>query len=440
MLVFFIYFIGDYMTINDLIKIVNGESKLNSDLLINKIKTDSRKIEYGDVFVALKGLNYNGNLYVLDALKNGAIACIVDDNIDYDNCIKVSDTYKSLFYIGNYIRNKYNIPLIAITGSNGKTTTKDLITHILESEYKVLKNDGSKNNLIGISNTLFKLNNEHEIIVMELGSNHLGEISYLSKMCNPTYSVITNIGSSHIGYFKTKRNIFKEKISILDGMKEKKLIINGDDKYLNKIKCYKCGINKKNNLIAYNIHNDINNVSFNIYLDKEYKIKFNNPGKHFINDILLAIKVCLDYGVNIETITERINNFTIAEKRMNLIKCGNNTILSDCYNSSYESIKAGLDSIKNIKCNKVLIIGDILELGKYSKRIHKRINKLLNNIENKEVLTVGIYSKYIKGKNFLTPNELINYLNNNPINNSLIYIKASRKIGLDAVVKYLQKK
>ena len=321
------------MTLNEIIKVINGKSNIDSEEIIKEIKTDTRKINKGDIFIAIKGKNYDGHDFIDDALKKGAIACIVENSIN-DKCIKVNSTIESLFLVGNYMRNKYNIPLIAITGSNGKTTTKDLLYHILSSKYNVLKNEGSKNNIIGVSDTLFKLNNDHELIVMELGTNHLGEISYLSKMCNPNLGIITNIGSSHLEYFKKRKNIFKEKISILDGINNKNLIINGDDKYLKKLKYFKCGLNKKNDLKAYNIKEYIDHIEFYIYLDKEYKIIFNNPGKHFINDILLAIKTALDYKIKINTIIERIENFKLTDKRMNIIKIKNNILINDCYNAS----------------------------------------------------------------------------------------------------------
>jgi len=353
--------------------------------------------------------------------------------------IKVNSTYESLFLLGNYFRRKYNIPLIAITGSNGKTTTKELIVHILKSKYNILYNKESKNNIIGISNTLFKLNKKYNLIVMELGSNHIGEISYLSKMCNPNTSIITNIGSSHLGYFKTKKNIFKEKTSIIDGMIDNNIIINGDDKYLKKLNYYKCGLNKNNDLIAYNIYEYENYITFNINIDKEYKIVFNNPGKHFINDILLAIKVCMDYNIKIEEIIKRINSFKLVNKRMNIIRNKSNVIINDCYNSSYESIKAGLNYIKKINKDKILIIGDILELGKYSNKIHKKINKLLMGFENTKIYTVGKYTKSINGINFNNSNELLNHLKEIKIDNSYIYIKGSRGMNLDIVSDYFIK-
>ena len=428
------------MTLNELIKTVDGKTDINSNIEIKDIKTDSRKIKRGDIFISLKGDKYDGHNYIDEAIKKGATLCIIDKDIKNDKCIKVENTYKCLYDIANYIRNKYNIPLIAITGSNGKTTTKELIVHILKSKYNVLYNSDSNNNIIGVSDTLFKLNNKHDLIVMELGSNHMGEISMLSNMCNPTTSIITNIGSSHLEYFKTRKNIFKEKLSIIDGMKQKQLIVSGDDRYLKKLKCYKCGINSNNDLIAYNIYEEKDYITFKIYVDKEYKVIFNNPGKHFINDILLAIKVCLDYGINKKTIINRIKSFKLVNKRMNIINTKDNIIINDCYNSSFESIKAGIEYMNNISDNKIFIIGEILELGKYSKKIHKKINNLLKNINRKNIFTVGKGTKYVKGNYFDNVDDLIKYLEENPINNSYIYIKGSRRVNLDKVVDYLQEK
>lgn len=424
------------MTLNELIKVIRGTSVINSEEVINEIKTDTRKLNKGDVFIALKGNNYNGEDFVIEALEKGALACIVENNIN-DKCIKVKDIKETLLLLGRYIRRKYNIPLIAITGSNGKTTTKDLLSYILSSKYNVLKNEGNKNNLIGVSDTLFKLNENIDIIVMELGTNHLGEISYLSKMCEPNIGIITNIGSSHLEYFKTRKNIFKEKLSVIEGMKDKKLILNGDDKYLKKIFGYKCGLNKNNDLKAYNIKEHIDYITFNIYLDKEYEIIFNNPGKHFITDILLVIKCCLIYGIDIETIIDKIKTFKLTDKRMNLIKLKNNILINDCYNASLESVVGGINYLKNIKEKKILIIGDILELGKHSKKIHKKINRKIKKLKEKEVYTVGNYSKYIKGKHFNNVEELIEYFKSKETSNSYIYVKGSRRMNLDKFIEFI---
>ena len=308
------------MDLNKIMDIVNGkclnEFKNNN---INKIVTDTRKLKKNDLFIALKGKNYNGHDYINSIKKASGI--IIDEDIKITTkipVIKVDSTYKVLYQIGTYFRNKYDIPLIAITGSNGKTTTKELISYILESKYNVLKNSGNKNNIIGVSDTLFKLNKTHEIIVMEMGMNHKGEISELSCMCKPNIGIITNVGTSHIGLLKSRRNIYKAKLEITEGLSGT-LIVNGDDRYSKRIKkSYKCGKNYNNDLIAYNIYCNSEILEFSIYLDKEYRIKFNSPGIHFINDILIAIKTCLMYDIDINTIIDRINEFKMVDSRMNI--------------------------------------------------------------------------------------------------------------------------
>ena len=418
------------MFLSEIIYILGCEYFIK-DKRIKEIKIDSRNLNKGDLFICIN----NGHNYIEEAVRKKVSAIIVDRDIEYDidiPIIKVGNTIKALGIISSYIRNKYNGIVIAITGSNGKTTTKELLSFILNNYGKVLKNIGTENNHIGVPKALLKLNNSYNYVVLELGTNHIGEIEYLTNIVKPDYAIITNIGTNHIGYFKSKKNIFKEKISISN----KNLIVCGDDKYLKKLNAYKCGINKNNDLIAYDIYEGIDYITFNIYLDKEYKIVFNNPGKHFISDILLAIKVCLDYKIDIDTIIDRISSFKLINKRMTIIKSNNNIIINDCYNASLESIKSGIEYMNNIKEDKVFIIGDILELGKHSKRIHKKINKLL---KKENVYTVGNYSKYIKGNPFNNVDELINYLNINKIENKYIYIKGSRRMNLDKIVEYLKK-
>ena len=419
------------MIISEIYKIFDIDIK--DDRKINGIKTDTRILEKNDIFIALKGKNYDGNDYIEEALSRGAIMCITE--IEHDKCIRVDNTFDALYKIGKYIKDKYNKPLIAITGSNGKTTTKELLSYILSSKYNVLKCNNSHNNIIGVTETLFKLDDSYDLIVMELGTNKIGEISYLSKLCNPDLSIITNIGSSHLEFFGNKKTIFKEKYSIVDGMKIPRLIVNGDSTYLKKLNKFKCGIKKHNDLIAYNIKIYETYLTFNIKLDEEYLIKFNTPCKHFINDILLAVKASLDYGVDIDTIIDRISTFNMLDKRFNIEKYDNVTIINDCYNSSYESIMGGIDYLKKLKGKKLLIIGDILELGKYSKKIHKKINYKLKFLCNKDIITVGKYSKYIRG---------IHYNKSSDVNKidiskyKYIYIKGSRKINLETVYDYIK--
>lgn len=420
------------MTIKELMNLFDLDSDL--DIRINSIKTDSRNIEENDVFIAIKGKTYDGNDYIEEAFSRGAILCITE--IDYVNSIKVDNIHDAIFKIGKYIRSKYDIPLIGITGSNGKTTTKELLEHILSSKYKVFKNELNHNTLIGVTTELSKLDDSYDIIVMEFGSNKIGEISELSKLCSPDLAIITNIGTSHLKYFKTTENIFKEKYSIIDGMKIPRLIVNGDSKYLNKLKKYKCGTKLNSDLVAYNIKVYDDYLTFNIFIEKEYLVRFNSPCKHFVNDILLAIKASFDYGIDVDTIIDSISTFKMIDRRFEIEKINNITIIKDYYNSSYESVVGGINYLKGKKGKKLLILGDILELGDYSKKIHKKINFRLKFLHNKDIITVGKNSKYIKGTHFNKAEDVLIDLKKY----KYIYIKGSRRINLDIVYNYIKSK
>ena len=429
------------MDLNKIIEITDGQI-LNEfkNKIIHNIVTDSRKVKKNDLFIALKGEKYNGHDFINHIKKASGI--IIDEEVEIKTkipVIKVNSTQESLYQIGKYYRDKLDIPLIAITGSNGKTTTKELIRYILESKYNVLNNKENYNNLIGVSNTLFHLKDSHDIIVMELGMNHRGEIEKLAQMCSPNLGIITNIGSSHLKYLKSRRNIFKAKMELTNYLKGD-LIVNGDDKYLKKVKhSFKCGRNYDNDLIAYNIYHNQDLIEFSIFLDKEYRIRFNNPSLHFINNILIAIKTCLLFDIDIKTIIKRINDFEMVNNRMKINKKKNITLIDDSYNANYESVKAGLETLKEIPNNKMIILGDMLELGKYSFYYHYKVNFILNKICHKEVLTVGKYTKHIKGKHFMNNRELINYLKQKKLDNYYIYIKGSHGMHLEEIANWINK-
>ena len=406
------------MKLSEINKILNG--KINKDITFNKIRTSSKEIEKGDLFLAIN----KGHDYINEAIKNGATAIISEKYLDIPS-IKVDDSILALGQIAHYIRNLYNIPLIAITGSVGKTTTKELIYLVLSKKYKVLKSNKNQNNHIGLPLTLLNLDETYDIVVTELGMNHFNEISYLSKICNPDYAIITNIGTAHIGNLGSKKNILKAKLEILDGMNEKKLIINNEDKYLKKIKntikVDTKSLNIKNIKFGFIQEFDIEDVHFVF-----------NSFKHLLDDVYIAIKVGLLFNIDLNLISEAISEYQTMDGRLNIIN-KEYKIIDDSYNSSYEALIGGLDILKNESNKKFIILGDMLELGKYSIKYHKKINKHLNKIKNKEVLLIGNYTKLIKGIHFDSIDEIIGYLKNNIKENNIIYIKGSRKFNLDKI-------
>ena len=413
------------MHLSEINKVVDGI--IYNDVYINKIKTNSKEIEKGDLFLAIN----KGHDYINEAINNGAVAIISEIDVDNIPYIKVNSSIAALGKIANYIRNKYSIPLIAITGSVGKTTTKELISLVLSKKYKVLKSLKNNNNHIGLPLTLLNLDDSYDIIVAELGMNHQGEIDYLSKICNPNYAVITNIGSAHIGNLGSKKNILKAKLEILNGMKDGYLIINNDDKYLKKIKYKniikvdKSSLNIKNLNYQDNIEFDINNIHFKI-----------NTYKHLLIDFLIAIRIGMIFNVDLNLISEALVEYQNSEGRLNIIK-SKYTFIDDSYNSSFESLIGGLEMLKDENKFKYIIIGDMLELGKYSYKYHKKINKYLKKINNKQVLLIGKYTKVIKGKHFNNVENIINYLKENINTDDIVYIKGSRMMHLDKIKETL---
>jgi len=434
------------MNLNEIIKITKG--KLISGEITNKtlgkLCVDSRKIEQNDIFVAIKGENVDGNNYIEDIIDISSLI-ITTKNIKYSSktpIIKVKNAYKAITKIGKYNRTKHiNKPLIAITGSVGKTTTKELISQILNTEYNVLKTEGNKNNELGVPLMLSQINDNHEIIVLELGMNHRNEIKRLTKICKPDIAIITNIGTAHIGNLKSQKNILKAKLEIITKMKNKTLIINGNDKFLKTIKKI-----KKLKIIKTKKINDViinNKLNFKVNINKKsYQISYPTPNKCLIDNINIAIETAKLYNIKPENIINTINNFKQVKNRSNIINLNNNiTLIDDTYNASLESIKGSLELLKNTKNKKLLILGDVLELGKKTKEIHKQIETEIDKVKNIKTITVGENTKIIKqGKHFNNNQEIINYLEQKELKNITILIKGSRRMHLEEIKDYLTNK
>ena len=432
------------MTIKEILKITHGKiiSGEYKNKEVGKICIDSRIIIPNDIFITLKGNKTNGYNYIKDVIEIASVI-ITNKKIKLKSktpIIKVRNTKQALKKIGIYNRKKYiDKPVIAITGSVGKTTTKELITEIFKTKYNVLATSGNMNNEIGVPITLSQINKNHDIIILELGMNHLKEIEKLSKMCKPQTAIITNIGTSHIGNLKTQENILKAKLEITKYLNHGNLIVNGSDFYLNKIK-----ENKKYSLIKTSERN-VNNIYKNdkLYFDiniknKTYKIEFNIPNKYLIENILLAIKVSTIYQIPVNNIITAINNFKAPQKRSNIIKLNNNiTLIDDCYNASLESIISSLSMLENNE-NNIIILGDVLELGKLTEKIHKKIEEELKKLPNIEVITIGNNTKIIElGTHFDNNSELINYLKTKNLNNKTVLIKGSRNMHLEEIKEFI---
>lgn len=379
---------------------------------------DTRTIEQGDTYIGIKGEKFDGNLFWKEAFHKGADIVIIEEcelnpkDLDtykqQNKCmIQVRDTILAIGQMASYKKKCYQgkLKVIGITGSVGKTSTKDMIASVASQKYKTLKTEGNNNNNIGLPLTILRLQ-EEEVAVIEMGMNHLGEISYLSKIAKPDLAIITNIGTSHIGNLGSRQNILKAKLEILEGMEQKKLIINSDNDLLNQwnleekgeIEVHTFGIHQESEFQAEDIELQENSSQF-ICNTQEEKISLNVPvaGEHFILNALCATAVGKLLGLNQEQIKNGIENFQLTAKRMEIKHLKNNILLiNDSYNASYESMKAAIVSLKNRKAKrKIAVLGDMFELGEFSEKLHREVGKeiYLNSIDL--LYLIGENARYI---------------------------------------------
>lgn len=452
--------------VKDIVKVTGGELVCgNAETVCENFYRDSRIATNGDVYLGIKGKNFHGSTFYKEALENGATGCIIQDieiseeDINtYKNkfIVKVKDVVKALGQIAEYKRSLYNIPVIGITGSVGKTSTKDIIAGVMETKYNVLKTDANHNNEIGLPLTILKLK-EHDALVLEMGMSSFGEISWLTQISKPTTAVITVIGSSHIGELGSRENILKAKLEILEGLsKNGALIINNDNDLLNlwnknnvdKHKHITYGIENQSNLVAKNIKVNENGTVFTAEIQgKEYTVKVPVAGKHFIYNSLAAIAVGLENNIKVEKIIQGIANFSLTKSRMEILKNKKNvTIINDCYNASYESVKAALEYTSTLKANKkIAVLGDVLELGDFSKQMHQKMGEevINNNIdvlvtvgkEAKEIANTVLESKKnIEVHSFASNIDAISLLKEKMQENDVILVKASHGMHFEEIV------
>ena len=359
------------LSFEEILKAIDGEVLVENKKEFNKVCIDTRKIEKNNIYFALKGENFNGNEFVIEAFNKGASIAIIDEVLYKDNkevrgtIIKVENSEKALLDLAKFYRAKLGLKVIGVTGSCGKTSTKDLIAALLSEKYKVFKTKGNFNNQIGLPLMVLELDKSIDVAVLEMGMSDLGEIDILANCARPDIAVITNIGLSHIENLKTQDNILKAKSEIFNYFNENNiLIINGEDEYLSKIKnkCFeiiKIGYNHEYDINAYNIILREDNSTFNISLDnQEYKFDLPMLGKHNILNCMLAIGVAKKLNVTIEEMIKGINNLEATSMRLEIIKNRSNIIINDCYNASPDSMKSSLDVLNTYKDKrKVAILG-----------------------------------------------------------------------------------
>lgn len=462
------------LKIKDILKCTNGKLIIgDTEKECKNYSKDTRTIKKGDTYIGIKGEKFDGSSFWKDALNNGAETVIIN-NIKLDeieeykkqnkNIIQVEDTIKAIGEMASYKmkiqKEKYNLKVVGVTGSVGKTSTKDIIANVLSKKYKVLKTEGNNNNHIGLPLTILRLQDE-EIAVIEMGMNHFGEISYLTKIAKPDIAVITNIGTSHIGNLGSRENILKAKLEILEGMDKKKIVINNDNDLLNKwylenknnIEIHTFGIKNESEFNAKNIKLKENSSEF-ICENKNEKINIEVPvgGEHFILNALCGLTVGKLLNLNNEEIKNGIKDFKLTAKRMEINHLKNNiTIINDSYNASYESMKASISNLKNMNGErKIAVLGDMFELGDFSEKLHKEVGTEIYKNKIDKLYLIGNYSKFIgeeaekegyKKENifyFENKDELFNNLKNNLKSGDVILIKASNGMKLFEIAEKLK--
>jgi len=404
-----------------------------------KICTDTRKIKEGGIFFALRGNNFNGNKFAKKAIDDGCSFAIVDERKFATNkkTLLVSNVLETLQNLARYHRKELSIPIIGITGTNGKTTSKELIHSVLNTEINCYATKGNLNNHIGVPLSILEINHNSKIAIIEMGANHKNEITLLCDIAKPTHGVITNIGSAHLEGFKNLQGVIDTKNELFNFIKEHNgtAFVNSEDKLLlnlsKEIKRITYG--KKGSCIGSLIENTpYLSIKFN-----NTKINTNLIGEYQFDNIMLAVCIGKKFSINDLNIKDAIESYIPKNNRCEVIETKKNRLILDAYNANPSSMEAMIISFsKQIDTNKLCILGDMLELGEQSKKEHLAILELLNNLRIDAILIGEEFSK-ISNKAFKNRNKFELFLKAHPIKKRTILLKGSRGISLEKLTKYL---
>ena len=449
--------------VTDIEKILNAKkANITSNVEITGIAIDSRKVKQGDLFIPFLGENVDGHNYIESAFKKGAAASLSlkDDFVSNNNIIYVDDSYEAIQTLAKHYLESLNAKTVAITGSNGKTTTKDIITSVLSTKYKVHKTQGNFNNELGVPITILAAPEDSEILVLEMGADGFGQLDFLSKLVEPDYTVITNIGESHIEFFKSREGIAKAKFEITNGMKKDGYFVyNGDEVLLktlvdsSKINATSCGENSYNDIILENYTITRDKIDFKLNIsDEQYFTKL--KGKHNLYNIMFATAIASKIGLTNEEIRKAIENTVeITGMRLQSIPYKEDSlIINDAYNASPTSMKAGVDVVNSYDDfdYKTLVLGSMFELGPNEVNYHGEVGEYISENTNDidlvisvgelaENITKQIKNDKIKTLHFSTTAEVSEYLKNNKHKNEVILFKASRSMKLETIIEEITK-
>ena len=438
---------------------------MSENSTVNDIVIDSRKANKDNAFVAIIGENLDGHNFINSAINQGCKTIIKNKNSNVDienkeiNVIEVEDTQIAFGDIAKYYKEKFEIPFIAVTGSVGKTTTRDMVHSTISARYNALKNVGNLNNHFGVPLTLFNLNKEHEAAVIEMGMSNFGEIEYLANMVQPQIGIISNVGYSHVEHLGSREGIFKAKMEVTANFDSNSLlIINGDDDCLKTLKdkdlVYQLktfGFEKNNDIYCEDYKMTDDSITFTAVIDGNHEEFFiPTVGEHNIYNAMAAILVGINLNMTIEEIKEGLKNFQCTKNRLDIIKTNNITIIDSVYNASIDSMNATLSILGRYNNRRVAILGDMFEMGEYAEFAHRQVGKFAAN--NMDVMVaIGKDAEYIvkelieTGVNpenlyhFNTKEEAIDKLDDIIKENDVVLVKASRGMHLEKVVEYLSK-
>ena len=439
------------LTVKKILEITKGQLITGDENLeIESYSKDTRTIKKNDCYIGIKGETFDGNLFWKDAKEKGACACLLDsfegkiEEKDPFTIILVSDTIAAIQALAHYVRIESHAKVVAITGSAGKTSTKDMIASVLEEKYKILKTPGNLNGQIGLPLNILAYKDE-PVWVLEMGMNDFGQLKELSSIASPDVAVITNIGTAHIGILGSRENILKAKLEILEGMNDKGvLVLNGDNDLLKTVKTdlkqVTFGLESGNDIVATDIKMDGEKTICKI---ENNEIEIPVMGEVFVYNALAAYAVGKLFSLTPEEIKNGIASFQMSNNRMNTIKTAKFTIINDTYNANPDSVKSAIKTLGTFKNRKVAILGDMLELGeneiKYHQEIGEFCNKKIDVLITIGVLSKNMFDKFTKEKYYFKTNEEAETkLKDILKQDDVILVKASHSMKLDTIVNFLK--
>jgi UDP-N-acetylmuramoyl-tripeptide--D-alanyl-D-alanine ligase len=399
------------------------------------ISIDTRTLKKGNIFICIVGDNFDGHDFILEAIKKGCSAVITQKEGNFDiPLLIVKNTYQALHEIAQWWRNKSTAQFVAITGSNGKTTTKEMLKAILSTQANTLATAGNLNNELGVPLTLCQLSLDDKYVIIEIGANHIEEIKPLSELVHPNIAVVTNVFEAHLGEFGSLQNIVKTKAEIYETLTQNDIAIVDDnsthkDFFLERIKSQICFVNK--DIEAKNIQNN----QFELcYQKQSIKIKLNLLGQHQIQNALVAGLIALKLGLSLQQIKLGLEKCENQKGRLKVLKVDNLTFIDDSYNANPTSCKVALDVLSEYQNNTIAVLGDMGELGKMSEQFHKEVGEYAKEQGIKTVLSLGKMAKNYQGFHFASHQEIAQYLIDNVYNPTTILIKGSRFMKMEKVI------